>query len=383
MFKITDEHHLLAIKNRVKFLQKPNELLKLTQKSLTKSNLEKNRKKSLFILFVLLFVSLIISSVSWFVVNISPINSKSDEAVVFSIIEGENQTEISTKLKQLGLIRNQLAFNIYNYFAGTSSKLQAGKYKIFKRDSLPEIIKKITTGSGSELIITFYPGNNLMQNREILIKHGFSVDEINKAFNIKYDHPIMAIKPESNDIEGFLYADTYHYFVDADLKTIFYKAFDEIKKIIDDYSLVDKFKAKGLTIYEGIIIASIIQKEVNSPVGDNPSDDQRTISGIFYNRLASHMNLGSDVTYQYIADKIGTSRSPNLDNPYNTRKFNGLPPGPVSTPTLSSLVAASDPINSNFYYFLSGDDNKMHYASTNAEHENNAAIYCRIKCKSN
>jgi len=383
MAKITDEHHLLEIKNRVKLLQKPNELLKLTQKSLTKSNLEKNRKKNLFILFVLFFISLITIFVSWFVVNISPINSKSDEAIVFTIIEGENQSEISTKLKQLGLIRNQLAFNIYNYFAGTSSKLQAGKYKLFKHDSLPEIIRKITSGFGSDLVITFLPGNNLMQNRAILIKNGFNIDDINKAFNMKYDHPVLAIKPESNDIEGFIYADTYHYFADSDLKTIFYKAFDEMKKTIDSYKLEEKFKVKGLTIYEGIILASIIQKEVNSSPGDNATTDQRIVSGIFYNRLAIGMNLGSDVTYQYISDKIGIIKSPNLDNPYNTRKYRGLPPGPVSTPSLSALIAASEPAITNYYYFLSGDDNKIYYAETNSAHEKNVSLYCKIKCRSN
>ena len=92
------------------------------------------------------------------------------------------------------------------------------------------------------------------------------------------------------------------------------------------------------------------------------------------------MPLGSDVTYQYIADKTGVARDPNLDSPYNTRRYAGLPPGPIATPGLGSLRAVATPAVGDYLYFLSGDDNVTYYSHTLAEHEANISAHCKIKC---
>ena len=93
------------------------------------------------------------------------------------------------------------------------------------------------------------------------------------------------------------------------------------------------------------------------------------------------MELGSDVTYQYIADKNGLERSPSLKSPYNTRIQKGLPPGPIATPSLSALDAAANPANSNYLYFLSGDDDVTYFVKTNEEHEANIKAHCQKKCQ--
>jgi len=92
------------------------------------------------------------------------------------------------------------------------------------------------------------------------------------------------------------------------------------------------------------------------------------------------MTLGSDVTYQYIADKLGLVRDPKLDNPYNTRKYAGLPPGPISSPGLTALLAVAKPIDTKYYYFLSGDDGKTYYAVNASEHQENISKYCKVAC---
>ena len=93
------------------------------------------------------------------------------------------------------------------------------------------------------------------------------------------------------------------------------------------------------------------------------------------------MPLGSDVTYQYIADKTGVTRDPNLDSPYNTRRYAGLPPGPIATPGLSALQAVAEPEDSDYLYFLSGDDHVTYYGRTLKEHEANIANHCKVKCQ--
>ena len=144
--------------------------------------------------------------------------------------------------------------------------------------------------------------------------------------------------------------------------------------MVQKHDLVKKYKQRGLTLYEGITLASIVQREVNG------LDDQKKVAGVFYNRLKQDMMLGSDVTYQYIADKTGQQRSPSLDSPYNTRRYTGLPPGPIAVPGESALLAVAEPTKSDYLYFLSGDDDKTYFGKTEAEHERNIQQHCQKKC---
>jgi UPF0755 protein len=92
------------------------------------------------------------------------------------------------------------------------------------------------------------------------------------------------------------------------------------------------------------------------------------------------MTLGSDVTYQYAAKKLGVAPHPGLDSPYNTRIHAGLPPGPIATPGKTALIAVANPSDNDYLFFLSGDDNVMYYAKTDAEHQRNIVLHCQKKC---
>ena len=91
--------------------------------------------------------------------------------------------------------------------------------------------------------------------------------------------------------------------------------------------------------------------------------------------------LGSDVTYQYITDKLGVPRDINYDSPYNTRRFAGLPPGPIASPGKDALIAVGAPATSDYLFFLSGDDNVTYFARTVEEHEANIRNHCQQKCE--
>ena len=156
--------------------------------------------------------------------------------------------------------------------------------------------------------------------------------------------------------------------------------FEHYQSNIVKYELKQGFAKQGLSLFEGITLASIVQRETLSPAGDEPTEDQRMVAQVFLNRLNSGMNLGSDVTYQYIADKLNIARDPTLDNPYNTRVYRGLPPGPISSPSLSALRSVTNPIDNNYLYFLSGDDDITYFATTNYEHEQNIKNHCQKKC---
>jgi UPF0755 protein len=127
-------------------------------------------------------------------------------------------------------------------------------------------------------------------------------------------------------------------------------------------------------LYEGITLASIVQREASTPA------DQQQVAQVFYSRLAIGMQLGSDVTYQYIADKTGVARDPGLDSPYNTRRYTGLPPGPIAVPGSSALLAVANPAEGDYLYFLAGDDGATYFARSLAEHEANIVDHCAVNC---
>ena len=157
--------------------------------------------------------------------------------------------------------------------------------------------------------------------------------------------------------------------------------FKEFYTKIQENNLVKGFADHGLNLYQGITLASIVQREIKNPLDQkNPSSDQKQAAQVFYSRLKINMLLGSDVTYQYIADKTGVARDPTLDSPYNTRQNPGLPPGPISSPSLSALLAVANPANTDYLFFLAGDDGVIYFARTNAEHDANISDHCKVNC---
>lgn len=383
MSKITDEHHLLEDSNRKNILiEIPKQELRLT--GLTLTHLKQRRKKILIIFSAILASLLIvlIASLRFYYVNMEPVDPNSNESVMVEIKSGQTQREIADLLHESGIIKSSFIFNLYTQITGTKNDLKAGIYKLFKHDSLDQTVDKIVSGKGTEISIMFLPGATVMDNESVLIKNGFTKSEIESSFNKSYDNDLLKTRPSGQDVEGFIYGDTYNFDSQVKLDTVLSRSFAELQSVIDKYALAQKFENQGLSLYEGITLASIVQREVTAPKGSMPSEDQQIVAGIFYNRLRIGMMLGSDVTYQYIADKLGIQRDTKLDNPYNTRRYAGLPPGPISSPGLTALLATANPKQTDYLYFLSGDDRKMHYSVDNAGHQSNITNYCSIGCSS-
>lgn len=312
----------------------------------------------------------------WYGQQLKPVDETSDTKKVVTIKKGSNPTMISELLYEEGLIRSQLAFMVYTRVERVQGGLQAGTYRLSPSESTQDIVKHLSSGSVDTFSITFLPGATLMDNREAFIKAGYEANEVDLALSKSYDSSLFNGKPASADLEGYIYGETYSFSTDATVESILEHTFEQYYSVVKSEGLEAKFKAQGLSLYEGITLASIIQREASPGGSDMPQ-----IAQVFYTRMERGMELGSDVTYQYIADKTGVPRSPNLDSPYNTRKYPGLPPGPISAPGKKALVAAANPAKGDYVYFLSGDDDITYYAKTLDGHEANIRNHCQEKCK--
>lgn len=327
----------------------------------------------------------------WYRHSLSPYNAGDTSVVRFAIKDGMSGSDIAKKLADNKLIHSSFAFSIYMRLNGSGMNFKTGVYKVSPSQPLSEIVKHLSSGKVDEYAITFYPEamittkveDQTVQRRSVsgVLKHaGFSQGEITEALAARYDSPLFHGRPDDADLEGYIWGETYYVPSDYSARQVLQRAIDEFAAVVKKNDLEAKFAKKGLTLYQGITLASIVQKESKGCESASICEDQRQIASVFYNRLKANMPLGSDVTYHYAADKTGLARSHTLDSPYNSRIHKGLPPGPIATPGLSALHAVTDPAATDYLYFLSGDDNVTYFAKTNAEHQANIQRYCTKKC---
>ncbi len=315
-----------------------------------------------------------ITAYVWYSKSIQPVNAADKTKIRVDIAAGSTPDIIARSLEDKKLIRSQLAFDIYTRLSATRSRLQAGTYSLSPSESTAAIVAHLVSGKVDEFNLTFLPGATLAEDKKVLVAAGYKEGDVDAALAKTYDHPLFAEKPEGTDLEGYLYGETYTFGSSATLEEVLTTTFDHYYEVIKEDNLVDGFKKQGLTLFEGITLASIIQREVPT------ATDQKQVAQVFYKRLEAGMQLGSDVTYQYAAKKLGVAPTPELDSPYNTRKYTGLPPGPIATPGRSALDAVATPASGDYLYFLSGDDDKTYFSRTADEHEANIRDHCQVKC---
>lgn len=338
----------------------------------------------------------------WYNEQLRPMDSNDHAAVKFVVAEGAHFSDIATHLRQRGLIRNELAFEIYATIAGKKDALKAGTCSLKRSETSEELLQKLTAGCHDFRAITFFPGGTIekplykpsgallsqtMYVKYVLQHAGYSDGQIAAAFQKQYTGPLFAGKPAGMTLEGYIFGETYYMPLEATADQVLEESFKHFYAIVQKNDLEAKFKAHGLTLYQGITLASIVQRELNCE--DKPTPErkarcygyQQEIAQVFLKRLQDSMPLGSDVTFIYAADMMGVAPTPELESPYNTRIHAGLPPGPIASPGEMALQAVANPSSTDYLFFLAGDDGLIYFARTNAEHESNAAKYCKTLCE--
>ena len=225
------------------------------------------------------------------------------------------------------------------------------------------------------------PGETIFDIKKHLIALGYTNGEVEEAFRADYDFGFLKERPAGATLEGYLYGETYEFYKDTSVKDILKAFLTKMGEVIASNRLEEKYAVHGLSLYEGITLASIVQKEAAAP-------DQPTVAQVFLTRLDAGMLLGSDVTVSYALDVLDPERKDHSDNQtalgvdscYNTRLHAGLPCGPISNPSLSALLAVAEPADTSYLYFLTGDDGMMYYSYTEEEHIRNIYEHCQTLC---
>ncbi len=354
-------------------------------------NIVKKTRKNLIITTISIVVVLAAicgGILFWYFNSLGPVIKNCDEErcpnTEFTVLSGESVDTIANNLSEAELIKSSFFFKVNLKLSFGDAALKSGKYLLNKGMSASEIAKILTEGTaGSEVFsFTILPGQTIFDIKKNLLALGYSAGEIDEAFSANYDIPVLNTKPAGSSLEGYLFGETYEFFKGVSVKDLLETFLQGMNKVVDDNQLRNKFDERGLSLHEGIILASIVQKEAHTA-------DQPTVAQVFLSRLAQGIPLGSDVTVTYALDVIDPNRNRDdtavgdairVDSCYNTRINVGLPCGPISSPGLSALQAVANPSDTDYLYFLTGDDGKMYYSYTEAEHNQKIRDYCQVLC---
>ena len=364
-------------------------------------------KKFVIILLVLVLATGIggLVAFSWYnsalgvIYNVPNCNDLENDSrcdfIDFTVNDGDTVEIIGDSLESAGLIKSSFAFQIFMRVEGYADQVKTGDYQFRRTMDVKAIATQLKEGSKNPNVFSFMirPGETVKDIKKDLIEVGYSTAEVEAAFAKNYRNEnddlrkLLETAPVSNQygaepLEGFLFGDTYEFYKTDSVEKIITTALEAMWETVSGNDLINKYAAKDLTLYQGITLASIVQREASD------WSEQPKVAQVFYSRIAQNIQLGSDVTLQYALDLVDPNReiytdnvaALELDNPYNTRKALGLTPGPICNPGVSAMLAVANPSDTSYLYFLTGDDGVMYYSYTEAEHNQNIIDKCRNLC---
>ncbi len=298
-----------------------------------------------------------------------PVAPNDNSLVEVRIPENSSGHEVAALLYKNGLIRNDKVFLSYCSQKGMDKQLKAGLYTFSRSQSLPELALQISQGKVKSPSFTIPEGYTVRQIGELLVKKQICTEQQwQEALRVDYKYEFLPPGQTSNEyrLEGFLFPDTYTIGEKTSAQEI-------INMMLDNFATVWNKEYAGqvstnkLNIRNVMIIASLIEREARIP------EERKKISGVIYNRLQKGMPLQIDATVLYSLGEhreTVTYKDLEINSPYNTYKYVGLPPGPIASPGRAAIDAAINPEQHSYYYYVAKGDKSHYFSSTYAEHLN-------------
>jgi UPF0755 protein len=308
---------------------------------------------------------------------LEPIDSTNEEPIHITIPTGSSVTDIANILESNDLIKNDKVFKYYVRFQNVSG-FQAGDFNLKKNMDTAEIINKLTTGENEVAFQLIIPeGRQLDQIADTISENtSYSTEEVMKTLdNREFIKELKKTYPETitddilnknikHPLEGYLYPATYSFYnPKTPLKDIISKMVSETDKQVKNHK--NKMEERNLSVHKTLTMASLIEEEATAKV------DRHKIASVFYNRLEKGMPLQTDPTVLYALGKHKERvvyKDLDVNSPFNTYKYQGLTPGPISNAGTTSWEAALNPENTDFVYFLAKKDGEVVFTKTLEEH---------------
>lgn len=295
------------------------------------------------------------------------------EEQLFEVQSGEGFSTVASRLKAGGIISDVNRFKILAKLMGRDRDLKVGVYQVMPHENYRKLIDTLTSGVSYSIKVTVLEGWNqfeiaqAMSNKGVCTKEAFLQACRDPEFLARYGLPAGAT------LEGYLYPDTYFIPLNYSPHKVVEMMLKKFDSVVDG-QMKTKIKERGMTLNQVLTMASIVEKET-------PAEFEKPwVAGVYYNRLKIRMMLQADPTLIYALTLQGTYdgnirfRDFAVDSPYNTYKYYGLPPYPISNPSKTSILAAIFPASVDYLYFCAKPDNSATHTFSKTLEEHNKAV---------
>jgi len=302
--------------------------------------------------------------------------------VPFTIEPGESALAVAQKLAEMGLISDAQLFRRFLSYNNLDASLEAGDYTLRKNMNMLELGQALQKANYEEVEVSIPEGWRAEQIAQMLtdeeIMDGAAFLAVVRA-GAAVEHPILFDRPAGQSYEGYLFPDTYRLPVPA-------KPEDLIQRMLDNLAAklpanaIELASRQGLSLYQTLIMASIVEREAVI------AEERPLIASVYLNRIKQGMYLQADPTVQYAMGyqpeqdqwwktPVTLEEYSGVNSPYNTYLNPGLPPGPIASPGIDSIIAVLQPADTNYLFFVAYGDGAHVFAETYEEHEKNVAAY--------
>ena len=309
---------------------------------------------------------------SWVQYQVHTPVSASSQPVKFHIDPGESTDEIARGLKSAGLVRDDRVFLVYLRYKGSGIHLEAGDFLLDKNMNMDQIIAVLHHAETAQVTVRMQEGYTmkLMADQAQKAGLGSAADYLAAAQDTSWQYDFMQGVPATapKNLEGFLFPDSYQLDRGSTARELVKRQLDRFAQVVTPDIRAQATQATPArpaeTLFNVLILASITEREV---AGDA---DRATVCDVYYNRLRIGMALQADATVLYALGQWKAQLTADdllINSPYNTRKVAGLPPGPISNPSLASIKACISPQKTDYLYYFADPKGVTHYARTAAE----------------
>ena len=352
-------------------------------------------------MLTVLLVAVVLAILMWFAADDVLSLTKSDNVITVVVEETDTFDDVTQKLHDRGLVRYKFLFKLYGKIAGAEDIIEPGTFELNQLFDYHALVNALASGSESRktVTLTFPEGYTCDQIFEMLETNQVCTKEDleDTAANYEFDYTFLQALPygEENRLEGYLFPDTYEFYVNDDPARVISKFLANFeKRFTEDMeaeiqvlnaSIRERMENEGsfteeeienamMDVNKIVIVASLIEKEAGS------DQERDMISSVIYNRLNTrvHELLQIDATVVYALGGTTTKLTENdlaVDDPYNTYRNKGLPPGPIANPGINSIMAALNPRETDFYFYALNSGGTHTFFETYEEHREYVSIW--------
>lgn len=291
----------------------------------------------------------------------------------FFVSRGQPFSSVVDSLEAAGIISNRATFIFVARVHGGVTKVHVGKYKFLSGISNNELVVALMEGKDITYIAVTIPEGLMAREQAHIFARMIGIDSSRFMTLVHNDSFAHSVGVDARSLEGYLFPETYDFYWQTDERDVITRLVRQYESFYDD-SLKARARDMGWTTNQVMTLASIVEGEAVL------KEERPIIAGVYYNRLRKGMKLEADPTVRYTIEDgrrrvlYGDLQS---DNPYNTYRWSGLPPGPINNPGKASIVAALFPAHHNYLYFVANGKGGHWFSSTFDEHLQNVRKYRR------